>query len=186
MLLLVRHAEAMTRVVGGPNELERPLTANGRRQAELLVAALSDFDITGIVSSPYRRAVETVAPLASALGVTVDLDEALHEWDDGFATTPDWLPKYRQCWDDPDHRHGDGETHRELTTRATTTIHRLLARSSDRCIVAAGHGTWIARGLQGLGIAYPYERWTTMPNPAIFKIASDGHRLSTTVPGLTA
>jgi 8-oxo-dGTP diphosphatase len=40
---------------------------------------LSERGIGRIVSSPYRRCIETVEPLAGALGLTVELDDRLAE-----------------------------------------------------------------------------------------------------------
>jgi 8-oxo-(d)GTP phosphatase len=49
----------------------RPLTVEGRSQAEGLVAALASFDIARVVSSPYLRCTQTVAPLAAGRGLEV-------------------------------------------------------------------------------------------------------------------
>ncbi|HZB51950.1 MAG TPA: phosphoglycerate mutase family protein, partial [Mycobacteriales bacterium] len=63
-LVLVRHGSSVVPTVGGPDDHRRPLTAAGRRQAAELVAELVDPAPVLVASSPYRRAVETVAPLA--------------------------------------------------------------------------------------------------------------------------
>lgn len=53
----------------------------GRLQAERLVQALADADVTALYSSPARRAQETAAPLASALGLAVSVLDGLAEFD---------------------------------------------------------------------------------------------------------
>jgi 8-oxo-dGTP diphosphatase len=78
-VLLVRHAEAGDRDTwDGPDEL-RPLTAEGHDQAQGLVAALAAFDVTRVLSSPYVRCSQTVAPLAAARGLAVEPCEDLAE-----------------------------------------------------------------------------------------------------------
>jgi broad specificity phosphatase PhoE len=92
-LLLVRHARAGLRGTG-PEDLDRPLDERGRAQAEALPELLRPFlagpgtgitdgSATGpsadLLSSPARRCVETLAPLARALGRSVDVDDALVE-----------------------------------------------------------------------------------------------------------
>src|SRR4051794_21137491 len=79
-ILLVRHAIAVDRHRWGdkPDE-ERPLRKSGRRQADALVGQLSSHDITRVLSSPFERCVETVAPLAQARGVPVERSDALAE-----------------------------------------------------------------------------------------------------------
>ena len=51
----------------------RPLDERGRRQASALVEQLSPYPIERVLSSPYLRCTQTVAPLAEAL--TVDVEE---------------------------------------------------------------------------------------------------------------
>ena len=90
ILLLVRHASAGDRGIG-IGDLERPLDARGLTQASALPAVLSphlDADAgatstsippVDIRSSPARRCIETVRPLAAALGTDVVVDPALIE-----------------------------------------------------------------------------------------------------------
>ena len=94
VLLLVRHATAGDRGIG-PGDLERPLDARGLAQAAALPAVLSPYlDVrrgtdagaastsalaVDVRSSPARRCIETVLPLAAALGTDVTVDPALIE-----------------------------------------------------------------------------------------------------------
>jgi 8-oxo-dGTP diphosphatase len=81
---LVRHAKAGSRERWTAPDRDRPLTGAGRLQAAALVRLLGPA--TRIVkSSPYVRCVETVAPLAEALGLQVGEDERLAEGAD-----PEW------------------------------------------------------------------------------------------------
>jgi 8-oxo-dGTP diphosphatase len=78
-LYLVRHAKAGSRHHWeGPDE-QRPLTAAGRAQAEGLATHLGGAPIERVLSSPYVRCVETVTPLATKVGTTVEITEALAE-----------------------------------------------------------------------------------------------------------
>jgi phosphohistidine phosphatase SixA len=78
-VLLVRHAEAGDRHRwDGPDE-ERPLSEEGRAQAEALAGALSGYDIDRVLSSPYLRCTQTVAPLAAARDLRVGSSSDLAE-----------------------------------------------------------------------------------------------------------
>lgn len=78
-VLLVRHAKAGDRDRwDGPDDL-RPLTADGEAQAEGLVATLAGFDVARVLSSPYVRCGQTVAPLAAARGLAVEPCDDLAE-----------------------------------------------------------------------------------------------------------
>ena len=78
-VLLVRHAEAGDRDKWEPPDDLRPLTAKGEAQAEAMVAALAGFDVTRVLSSPYLRCSQTVAPLAAARGLAVEPCDDLAE-----------------------------------------------------------------------------------------------------------
>ncbi len=78
-VLLVRHAKAGDRERwDAPDDL-RPLTAKGEAQAEALVDLLAGYDIDRVLSSPYLRCTQTVAPLASARGLAVEPCDDLAE-----------------------------------------------------------------------------------------------------------
>jgi phosphohistidine phosphatase SixA len=79
---LVRHASAGARNVANPYDSERVLDDGGRAQAELLAELLGDRQVTRVISSPALRCVQTVEPLADALGVPVEQHEALREGSD--------------------------------------------------------------------------------------------------------
>jgi phosphohistidine phosphatase SixA len=78
-LLLVRHASAGDRDQWVGDDRERPLDKRGRRRAGELVALLEPYRIEAILSSPARRCVETVEPLALARGLEIELRAQLSE-----------------------------------------------------------------------------------------------------------
>jgi 8-oxo-dGTP diphosphatase len=77
--VLLRHASAGHRLDPYGDDHLRPLDARGRRQAAELVELLRPLEVRRVVSSPYVRCVETVEPLAAALGLPVEQDERLAE-----------------------------------------------------------------------------------------------------------
>ena len=69
---LVRHAHAGSRAAWSGDDLHRPLSAKGRAQAESLRLRLGALSIGHLASSPSRRCVETLEPLAAELGLEVE------------------------------------------------------------------------------------------------------------------
>jgi broad specificity phosphatase PhoE len=82
-LLLIRHALPLR---SEPGEGSDPnLSEEGIAQAKRLPDALKRFPVTRLVSSPQRRALQTAQPVADALGMTIDVDERLAEYDFGLS-----------------------------------------------------------------------------------------------------
>lgn len=76
---LVRHAKAGDRATWMGDDLSRPLSKTGYRQAKGLVRVLSSRAIGRIVSSPAIRCVETVGPLADQRGLATEPRDELLE-----------------------------------------------------------------------------------------------------------
>ncbi len=79
-LYLVRHAHAGDRAARpGHADIGRPLSKKGRRQASAIAELLAGAGIERLLSSPARRCIETLEPLADRLGVPVEGDDRLAE-----------------------------------------------------------------------------------------------------------
>lgn len=79
MIRVLRHAEAGTRTYReGPDE-ERPLTAEGRMQAEAIAAGMPPGGVQRILTSPYARCRQSVEPLAELTGVPLENEALLAE-----------------------------------------------------------------------------------------------------------
>lgn len=81
-LFLLRHATAGDRRKWKGVDATRPLTKKGKRQAEALAGSLGGRGIEKIYTSPYTRCVQTVEPLARAIGAKVIEHDALAEGPD--------------------------------------------------------------------------------------------------------
>jgi 8-oxo-(d)GTP phosphatase len=78
-VLVLRHASARSRQAWSGNDSERPLSAKGRRQAAGLTAVLACWQPVRLVSSPWRRCLDTVAPYATGAALPVVTDPGLSE-----------------------------------------------------------------------------------------------------------
>jgi 8-oxo-dGTP diphosphatase len=84
---LVRHASAGTRHAGDGHDAERRLDARGDRQAHAVADLLAGAGVAWIASSPARRCIETMLPLADRLGLEVAPRIELYE---GASTEQAW------------------------------------------------------------------------------------------------
>jgi probable phosphoglycerate mutase len=87
---LVRHADCYE---GMSERVDPPLSALGRKQAELLAKRLRKLQPSAIYSSPYRRAIETARTIADDVHVDDRLIEMAMDLGDGgelnFKELPD-------------------------------------------------------------------------------------------------
>src|SRR5262245_14877295 len=95
-LYLIRHCES------SGQHADAPLTSVGHVQAGALADRLASLQIDRIVSSPFLRAMQSIAPLAERLRLAIDVDARLAEPILSTAELPDWQAALRASFDDPD------------------------------------------------------------------------------------
>ncbi len=82
-LLLIRHALPLRTAAGEGSDPE--LDPEGWEQARRLPGALTRFPISRLISSPQRRALQTAQPVAESLGLGIDIEERIAEYDRGMS-----------------------------------------------------------------------------------------------------
>ena len=128
-------------------ELDGPLSENGRRQAAALARFLAPFEFAAIYSSPMRRTLETVSPIAESRGLAVASIDALRECSVGRWAGLSWdeirKREPRECQrflaDPADVRHPDGESYRDLASRVTSAIQEILLQHRGQNILIMAH-----------------------------------------------
>ena len=79
LVYVVRHAKAGSRERWEGVDLLRPLSKNGRAQADALATRMRKTAGPALLSSPYFRCVQTLEPLAAAIDTKVVTDDRLTE-----------------------------------------------------------------------------------------------------------
>ena len=132
-LLLIRHAEPV-RTEGAETRADPPLTARGEEQARRLSEWLRKESIDALWSSGMRRARQTAAPLADALGLSLHVDERLAEFD---RDQRDYIPAEELKREDPERWRAmaDGRWD-EIATIDLPTFRARVSAALDECIAA--------------------------------------------------
>ena len=127
-----------------------PLSEEGREQARLLARRLRLMpDLAAVYCSPFRRAVETIAPFAESTGTATNLDEDLGEayvgqWENKsfeeiLASDEQMLNRYRN--QDAIWRHApDAERVVDLRKRVGTAVEGIIERHKTGNLVVVAHG----------------------------------------------
>jgi len=164
VLYLVRHCQATGQ------EPEAPLTNLGEQQAEHLAAFLRPYGITRIVSSPFRRARQSVEPLARALSLPVNIDTRLAERTLSTQPLTNWLERLQATWEDFDLVLPDGESSRAATTRGMAALRNILAAQPGATVVVA-HGNLMSLMLHAMDGRPGVATWEGLTNPDVFRVA---------------
>lgn len=77
-IYLVRHGESEANA-GLSDAIDCGLTDRGIRQGKAVAAALAEFGVSRVLSSPYRRSLETSETIRSVTGAIAEFWPAVHE-----------------------------------------------------------------------------------------------------------
>ena len=165
-LLLVRHCAAG---LSGDTST-RPLSELGRAQADALSAWLqkSWAAVDWIRSSPYQRAIDTIAPFATARGLEIGEDVRLQERSAPFvASTSEHFAATEAAFADPTQRLGQSETALEAQTRGWKTVERALESEFELPLLVT-HGQLLSLVLARLDRSDGIDIWHRMTTPDVF------------------
>ncbi len=146
-VLLLRHGQSILNLgLAAENYSLAPLTEEGIRQAKEACRDLP-FEPELIVSSPYRRTVQTAEPIRKRFPQAKwELWNELHEFtylepaSCAGLTKDERRPRSRAYWNatDPDYVDGEGaESFRMLMHRADVVLDRLRNREESRIILVS-------------------------------------------------
>ena len=154
-------------------EPEAPLTAEGFAQALQLANVLTTFGIARILSSPYRRAVQSIEAFALQHAIAIESDDRLRERVLSTIPLDDWKTTLRRTFDDADFAAPGGETSRVAEARALSALEVALADGRTTAIVS--HGNLTALLLRRLGWPMDFEASLRLTNPDVFRITRSGN-----------
>jgi 2,3-bisphosphoglycerate-dependent phosphoglycerate mutase len=170
---LVRHAEPFKPGLRYPNEYTRPLTQNGLRDAQALADELAHLELDAVYASPYRRAIQTVEPLATARGLTVQTVADWREHTLAPKPIPDWKETLERAWEDFDFMLNGGETMRSTQTRGMNALEIIRSSHAAARVAVGGHGTIFALVLNALEPGVDCAFHLAMPMPAVYTLQFD-------------
>lgn len=163
-LYLVRHARAHW-----VEDEQRLLSRQGRKEAQRVAQVLEAYPIGAIYASPFRRAHETVAPLAARLALPVHVEPLLQERRLG-SIPGDFLEAVAATWQDPSFAFPGGEANAAAQKRGTAVVRRLQEHPVAEHVVLSTHGNLTALILQQFDPAVGYLFWKALTLPDIYRV----------------
>jgi 2,3-bisphosphoglycerate-dependent phosphoglycerate mutase len=167
-LYLVRHAHS----VWTPDEM-RPLSQAGFDDARRVADILAPLPPEAIYSSPYRRAQQTVEPLAGAMGMSIQVVEDLRERTLSEIPVDDWRAALERSWDDFTFACPRGESSAVAQQRAVSVFKDLAGRHPQGAIVLATHGNLLALLMNHYDPSVGFDHWNALSSPDIYWVDVD-------------
>ncbi len=172
-IYFVRHAEPDYE---NHNDRLRDLTAKGEEDAKKVAEYLADKEIDAVLSSPYRRAVNTVQPFARKMFMPIVAVEDFRERAIADEWIEDWNVFSKKQWEDFDYKLPGGESLNEVKERVVRGFEQVLEQYKGKNIVVGIHGTALAVLLNHLDSAFGYEQFKRMTMPWIVCVIEEDNQ----------
>lgn len=170
-LILIRHCQA------NGQDPDAQLTVEGYKQANELAVFLETYNISRIISSPFTRAIQTIAPYATNKNIEIEVDERLKERVLSSEDLPDWFNKLNQSFLKPDLKFSGGESSNEASKRILDLVDDLMHTDFEN-IVLVTHGNLTALLLNYISQNFGFEEWKQLSNPDVYLIEIKSNEFS--------
>jgi len=137
-IYFIRHAEPN---YNNHDDMTRELSAKGLKDRELVTDFLTDKQIDIVVSSPFKRAIDTVRDFADKYGMDITIIDDLRERRVESYWIEDFTSFSRKQWEDFTYKLSDGECLAEVQQRNIAALDKILDDYGDQNIVVGSHGT---------------------------------------------
>ncbi len=176
IVYFVRHAEPNYK---NHDDQSRELSEKGLRDTKLVTEYLKDKDINIIMSSPYKRAIDTIKPFAESRGLSIQLLDDFRERKVGSVWIENFDAFCKRQWDDFSYKLTDGETLSEVQTRNIAALRNVLSKYKDKNIVIGSHGTALSTIINFYDHSFGYNDFMEIKSvmPWIVKFIFEGENL---------
>ena len=137
-IYFVRHAQPNYE---NHDDISRELSAKGLEDRKLVTKFLSDKQVDIVLSSPFKRAVDTVCDYAEINGITIETIDDFRERKVDSGWIEDFSAFCKAQWEDFHYKLSDGECLQEVQDRNIKALNEVLVTYKDKVIVIGTHGT---------------------------------------------
>lgn len=162
-LYIVRHCKAQGQ------ESEAALTVEGQAEALALRSFFQQKRVDRIISSPFKRAIQSIEPLAAERGVAIEEDHRLKERELSDRPLSDWLEKLERTYSDKNLAYSGGESSHAATERAKAVIDERM-QQDEEAVLLVTHGNLMSLILGEYIENFGFEEWKKLSNPDVYRI----------------
>ncbi|MDP5274292.1 histidine phosphatase family protein [Chengkuizengella axinellae] len=172
-IYFVRHAHSTYT----PDELNRPLSERGFLDAKVVTETLKSVNIDVVISSPYKRAIQTVEGIAQHFDQTIMMEEDYKERLLSKVPVDDFNNAIKKVWEDEHFSWEGGESNYIAQERGVSVTKKVLDIYHGKNIVVGTHGNIMVLIMKYFDSKYDYHFWKELDMPDIYKLTFEGEKL---------
>lgn len=161
VIYFVRHASPN---YNNHDDLMRELNEQGLRDRKLVTDFLSDKNIDAVLSSPYKRAVDTIKEFADVKKLNIQIIDDFRERKIDSEWIEDFNEFCKKQWDDFDFKLSDGESLRDVQNRNINALGNVLKIHKGKNIVIGSHGTALSTIINFFDNSFGYDEFIKIKN----------------------
>ncbi|WP_430509856.1 histidine phosphatase family protein [Gottfriedia solisilvae] len=165
-LYFVRHAHSTYT----PDELGRPLSERGFSDAKIVAELLSKENIDYVISSPYKRAIQTVEGVARSFNHEIVIEVDMKERELSKKPVEDFNHVITQVWNDFNLSWDGGESNITAQIRGIEATKKLLKDYEGKNVVIGTHGNIMVLIMNYFDQKYDYNFWNKLAMPDIYRL----------------
>ncbi len=150
----VRHAEPNYR---NHDDMSRELSEKGLKDRALVTKFFVNREIDIVLSSPYKRAFDTILEFAETKGLCITVIDGFKE----RRVDSEWIEDFnsfcKKQWENFSYKLSDGESLEEVQNRNITALNEVLKTYEGKNIVVASHGTALSTIINYYDKTFGYE-----------------------------
>ncbi|PYG84899.1 2,3-bisphosphoglycerate-dependent phosphoglycerate mutase [Ruminiclostridium sufflavum DSM 19573] len=173
-IYFVRHAQSDYTV---HDDMKRPLTKKGMCDRALVSEFLESKGVSVVISSPYKRAYDTVAEFAQLNNLAIICMDKFKERQIADIWINDFDAYSRAQWSDFSYKLSSGESLGDVQSRNIEALCEVLETYPNETIVVGTHGTALSTIVNYFDKTFTYENFAAIVGlmPWIVHFQFDGN-----------
>ncbi|MEC0244832.1 histidine phosphatase family protein [Paenibacillus chitinolyticus] len=172
-LYFVRHAHS----IYSTDELNRPLSERGKEDARKVTEILKNQRLDILISSPYKRALQTIEGLTGIVGIEIVIEEDFKERLLSEKPLNDFDIAIAKVWEEYSFSWEGGESNVVAQDRGVRALEKVLERYEGKNIAIGTHGNIMVLIMNYLDKRFDYTFWKRLSMPDIYKLSLDNRKL---------
>lgn len=174
-LYFIRHAHS----IYTSDEIGRPLSSQGLDDATKVIHLLAKEPVDFVISSPYKRAIQTVEGIAERIEQDVQIETDFRERLLTVKPVEDFQEAITKVWRYPSFSYPGGESNIVARQRGVNRTLKLLEEYKGKSIVIGTHGNLMVLVMQYFDQRFDFSFWQKLSMPDIYKLDFQQDRLKT-------